>query len=280
MRNALLLIATAVVATSGGSMSTLRTRYRELSRSVLQTDSAKSRSPVLTESDIAGLPAPVRRYVARSGAIGHPRPHSVTAEFDARMWRKPGAAPMHLRTHQTNRIDEPERHFFLEGSMFGLPIRGLHTYHDARATMLVRVAGLFPVARAEGAELDRAETVTILNDMCILAPGALIDPRLSWTEVDSSTVDVVFTNGPHRVRARLSFDDRGDLVNFVSDDRAALQDDGTLKPMRWSTPLEGWHEVDGRRIPTWGRTVYDYPLGPFTYGEFRFVSVRWDPVAP
>jgi len=282
LRNTLLFIlaAAAAAATFGGSMSTLRARYHELSRSAPRSDSGSLGAPDLTESDLARLPAPVRLYVARSGALGHPRPRTFTAEFDARMWRKPGAPAMRLRTLQTNRLDEPARHFFLEGSMSGLPIRGLHTYQDARATMLVRVAGLFPVARAEGAALDRAETVTILNDLCILAPGALVDPRLTWTEIDSSAADVIFANGPHQVRARLFFDERGDLSNFVSDDRAALQDDGTLKLLRWSTPLEGWHDVDGRRIPTWGRTVYDYPDGPFTYGEFRLVSVRVDPDAP
>lgn len=278
MRNALLLIAALAAGTipaSGGNMTSLRTRYQKLSQAARQAVAGARRPEILTESDIAALPFPVRRYVARSGALGRPRPRAVTAGFEARMWRRPGSAPLHLRTHQTNRLDVPERHFFLEGTMLGLPVRGLHTYDSARATMLVRVAGLFPVARAQGELLDRAETVTILNDLCILAPGALVDDRLSWTEIDSSTVDVSFVNGPHRVRARLVFDAQGDLANFISDDRAALQDDGSLKPMRWSTPLEGWRDVGGRRIPSRGRTVYDYPEGPFTYGEFDLESVDW-----
>lgn len=256
-------------------MSTLASRYEAMAsatRSSARSDSA----PILTESDISALPTALRRYIARSGALGRPRPRTITADFDARMWRSRESAPLELRTRQTNRFAEPTRHFFLEGSMFALPVRGLHSYAHADATMLVRVAGLFPVAKAEGPDLDMAETVTILNDMCLLAPGSLVDPRLSWTEIDTGTVDVEFRNGPHVVHARLLFDTQGDLANFVSDDRGALQPDGTLKRYRWSTPIDGWQEFGGLRLPSSARTVYDYPDGPFTYGDFKLVRFESD----
>ncbi|HET6150805.1 MAG TPA: DUF6544 family protein, partial [Polyangia bacterium] len=39
---------------------------------------------------------------------------------------------------------------------------------------------------------------------------------------------------------------------------------------RWSTPIDGWQEVNGRRLPTSGRAVWHLPQGDFTYVEMAF----------
>ncbi|MEN9307000.1 MAG: hypothetical protein RL173_932 [Fibrobacterota bacterium] len=207
-------------------------------------------------------------------------PTTITVDFQARMWRKPGASPLSLRTRQLNRFADPARYFFLEGSMMGIPLKGLHIYENAHASMLVRLAGLFTVAKAEGPCMDQGETVTLLNDMCLMAPGTLVDRRLSWKQLDARTVEVDFRNHTQRVTARMLFDEHGELVNFESNQRAALQADGSLKYFRWSTPIDGWQSIDGFRLPTMARTIYDYPDGPFIYGEFHLVAYRMNPSTP
>jgi hypothetical protein len=260
-------------------MTTLHHRFE--SRAAAAISAARSDpSEPLTESDIESLPNLVRVHVARSGAVGKPKARTMAVDFEAKMWRKPGAAPLSFRTRQLNRFAVPARYFFLEGSMFGIPLNGLHVYENARASMLVRLAGLFTVAKADGPSMDQGETVTLLNDMCLMAPGTLVDPRLSWKQLDSSTVEVVFRNGPQKVAARLLFDEKGELANFESNQRAALQGDGSMKSFRWSTPIEGWQAIGGFRLPTSARTIYDYPDGPFVYGEFRLVAYRMNPSTP
>ncbi|MCU0279534.1 MAG: hypothetical protein MUE31_11675, partial [Candidatus Nanopelagicales bacterium] len=50
--------------------------------------------PALQAEDLADLPAPVGRYIQRSGAIGRPRPQNMRVVLEANMYRKPGQAPM------------------------------------------------------------------------------------------------------------------------------------------------------------------------------------------
>ncbi len=121
-----------------------------------------------------------------------------------------------------------------------------------------------------------AETVTVLNDMCVFAPASVIDRRLSWTAIDDRTARVVFENGQNRVSATLTFNDKGELENFVSDDRLALQDDGSLRKAGWSTPVRDYREIDGRKIPTAGETIWHYPEGDLTYGRFRLKNIRYN----
>ncbi len=222
----------------------------------------------------------MRRYVRATGALGRPRPRNVRVEFDAGMRRRPGADPMPSTSIQFNFFDRPTRLFLMEARMFGLPVRALHIYRDETATFRVRVASLVDMVNLSGPEISAAETVTVLNDMCVMAPGALADPRLSWEAIDDRSSRVRFTNGPHTVTATLVFDDDGLLVDFVSDDRPDSST-GTFVPRRWRTPLSDYRPIAGGvRVATTGATVYDHPDGPFTYGEFRMRSIAYDVSEP
>jgi hypothetical protein len=234
--------------------------------------------PVLVEADLAGLPAPVARHVRASGAVGRPRPRNVRVAFDALMYRKPGAPPMNATSAQVNWFDRPTRLFLMKARMFGLPVRALHIYRAEQATFQVRAGGLVTMVDQAGDEISAAETVTVLNDLCVFAPGALADSRLAWEAVDDREAGVTFTNGPHRVTARLLFNDRDELVDFWSDDRPE-SGDGHPVPRRWSTPLSDYRVIDGMRLPTRGTAVYARPEGPFTYGEFTLSAIAYDVTA-
>jgi hypothetical protein len=234
----------------------------------------------LQEADLAALPEPVRRYVRATGALGRPRPRNVRVEFDAGMRRRPGADPMPSTSIQVNFFDRPTRLFLMEARMFGLPVRALHVYRDETATFRVRVASLVDMVNLSGPEISAAETVTVLNDMCVMAPGELADPRLTWEAIDDRSSLVRFTNGPHAVTATLLFDDDGLLVDFVSDDRPDSST-GTFVPRRWRTPLSDYRPIaDGVRVATKGAAIYEHPGGPFAYGEFRMRSITYDVSGP
>ena len=36
----------------------------------------------------------------------------------------------------------------------------------------------------------------------------------------------------------------------------------------WRTPVEGWQEAQGRRLPTRARAVWHLASGPFPYADF------------
>jgi len=169
------------------------------------------------------------------------------------------------------------------GSMVGAAIgpavqparASMALYKLEEATFTVRVASLVNMVDQTGGEISRAETVTVLNDLCVFAPGALVDPRLSWQALDDCSAVVTFTNGPHRVAATLLFNERDELVDFWSDDRPDSSS-GRFIPSRWNTPVGDYREIRGLRLPTRGSTVYARPDGPFTYGEFTLRSIAYD----
>jgi hypothetical protein len=249
----------------------LTTDFEAQRAAELAADAGREKT-VITEDSIAALPAPVQRYMRLTGAVGKPRVTSIRLMFEAEMFSRPGAAGMRGMAAQYDRFDPPKRLFHMTSRMSGLPVAVLHDYAGHQARMTVRLASLYNVVDLAGDELSRTETVTLLNDLCFFAPSWLTDPRLRWTAIDDRTASVAFTNGPHTVSARLEFNAAGELVNFISEDRGALQGDGTLRVVPWSTPMRSYRDVGGLRLAGEGEAIWHYPEGDFTYGRMKLTD--------
>lgn len=230
---------------------------------------------VVTDEDLAKLPPPVERYLRFTGAAGRPKVWNMRVEMDAQMVPAPGADPFFATSEQHNFFDEPTRLFHMEARMFGLPVGVLHVYSHTKATMVVRLADTFAVVDEAGPELDETETVTLLNDMAVMAPATLIDPRLSWQGVSASQAQVTFQNGKHLVSAVLYFDEEGKLVDFASDDRSELEN-GVLQKRHFSTPLRKYKNFGGTWLASEGDAVYERPSGPFKYATFFIKNVEYN----
>lgn len=167
----------------------------------------------------------------------------------------------------------------MDATRSGLPVTVLHVFADTTATMRVKLLSLFTVVDASGPEMDRGETVTVFNDLVVMAPGAIVDARVTWAALDALHVRGEFTDGDQTISAVLTFNAEHDLVDFVSDDRTRVSADGkTFTQQRWSTPLTGRHDSDGQRVFSSGEGVWTagHPGGPFTYLEFQLDSIDYN----
>lgn len=265
--NVVILVLTIPVWSAQRFESRFRTDVNELlARQNSVTDE------LLTESDIQHLPQPVQKYLRITGSINKPKIRNVRLVFNGEM-RGKGKDWFPFRSVQYNYFDEPARLFFMRAKMMRMPVLGYHHYEAGSASMDVRLFGLFRVMEAHGAEMDKAETVTLFNDMCLMAPATLIDKRIQWEPIDDLSTMATFTNGKTSITATLYFNDAGQLVNFVSDDRYEINEG---KRYRFSTPLKNYKVMDGRSISTYGETIWHYPEGEFVYGQFYLSEVKYN----
>jgi len=270
--NVLLALVAAYGIRSQGPTS-FRARFRHLERQTTAVASAAGAvGSLVTEADLAHLPPPVARYVRAVGAVGRPRIIGFHADISGRIRGGANQPWMRWTGEQVNTFGaESSRVFFMDATMKGIPADILHAYVGPAATMQVRVASLITIVDAHGAEMDRAETVTLLNDLCILAPAALVDAPIDWAPIDDHHARATYTNAGHTVSAVLTFDDDHELVDFVSDDRLRSSADGrTFTQQRWSTPITDYRSFDGWRVGTLGRGRWHPSDEPsFDYVEFR-----------
>lgn len=237
----------------------------------------RASAAVVTEADLAPLPAPVRRYLRAVGVVGRPRVVDYRLRFRGRIRSAPGARWMPFTAEQQSFADEPARLFLMRARMFGLPVESFHRFVGGHATMEVKLLGAIRLADARGDELDRSEAVTLFNDMCLMAPATLVDPAVTWEPVDAKTARARFALGGRSIAATLHFGDDDFLASFDSDDRSRLEADGrSFARLRFSTPVRDFRDYGPAKLPSHGEARWRLPGGEFTYGEFHLVEVEYD----
>ena len=273
----LLVVATAYGFAAVGPMS-FQAQWRDLATRALAEVSPVP--GVVSEADLARLPEPLAAYVRRSGVVGRPRVTDFYASFHGRIRSGADQPWMPFTGKQLNTYGpRPRRVFIMDARRSWLPVTILHQYAAATATMRAKVLSVVPVVNAAGSEMNRGETVTVFNDLVVLAPGAIVGAPVRWTALDAHRVRGIFTSGDQTVSAVLTFDARHDLVDFSSDDRLRASTDGrSFVAQEWSTPLTYGPVVGGHRVLAAGEGRWHAPPpeGDFTYVEFRLDDIAYN----
>jgi hypothetical protein len=276
---ALLVRALLLWLADFGSNS-LRSQYQaEVRRQKERLEQANAApTSVVTEAELATLPPAIATFLRRAGVVGKPRPRSVHAVFRARMRNGPADGWMEATAEQHNFYGPsgPARLFLMQASRLGLPFVAYHRYVGEAATFQVRAAGLVTVVDARGPEMNQSETVTMLNDMFFLAPGALLGADIGWEPLPEGRVKATFSNAGQTVSALVSFDANGDLRDFVSTDR--YQSDGKVyKLLPWFTPVEDFRDFGGIRLARKGEARWRDPVaGEWAYAQFLIERITYE----
>lgn len=227
---------------------------------------------MITEDDIKNLPEPVQKYLRYTGVLGKPGIFNMKLSFKGEMRSKKNDW-FSFTSQQINTFNEPARLFFMDAKVKGLPTSGYHFYRNDTASMRIKLLSLIPVASNNTPELFPTETVTYFNDLCLFAPAALIDERIEWEIIDATSVRAYFKNQGVTISAVLHFNDIGQLVNFVSDDRYDIDD---MEKYRFSTPASNYKNYHGYNLPSYGEAIWHYPDGEFVYGRFWVQNIEYN----
>lgn len=224
-----------------------------------------SADEVITEQDLEAVPHLLAEYLRYVGAVGKNHVSMFDADIDGEMRFDQTKDWAPVTVDQRTYLDQGTRLFYMAMKANGLPINGLHHFKAGKASMVIKILDLVKVADASGPLMDHAETVTYFNDLCIFAPSALLDADIVWEEIDDLSIKGSFTNEGITVSAILLFNEEGQLINFISEDRYALESDGSMALIPWSTPLGAYKDYHGYRLASQGEAIWHYPEGDFTY---------------
>jgi hypothetical protein len=233
---------------------------------------APPETPV-TDEDIAQLPESTKRYLRFMRVLGRPRDHSFRLSFVGRFKVSHDAPWRRCETWQYNTGPCVTRTFLMRMRFGGLPVIGRDTYRDGHGHMLAKLLDRLTVADGQGREFDLGELSTYLNDLVLLAPSMLLTPAVSFAAVDPRSFDVTLSDQGLTVRARVFIDECGAPVDFETTDRYCEdpKDKRRMLRARWTTPIDGFQEIDGRKLPARGRAIWHLPSGDLPYADFEIV---------
>ncbi len=246
---------------------------REVTRYLKQNNSIAE--VLLNEADIQNLPEPVKKYLHYCGVLNKPKVKNFKVEFSGQIRKDSQSEWMPFTSEQYNFVQASTRLFFMNATMKHMPVAGFHCFENGKAFMDIRLLSFFKVQYQSGKEMNISETVTFFNDMCCMAPAALIDTRIQWLETNGNKVKACFTDNNISITAWLYFKENGELINFISDDRFATVNK-EMKRFPWSTPLTDYKEFNGHMLASYADAKYHYPDGEFTYGNFKAENIRYN----
>jgi hypothetical protein len=245
-------------------------QYKANVKRLLQKTSFDAK--LVTEADLQHLPQPVQLYLRYSGVVGKPYPHNMYVKFNGEM-RSRGKDYFPFTSEQYNFFNEPTRLFFMKGKMFGITVPGYHHYENKQARMNIKLFGLIDIVNIQSPELTKGETVTVLNDMCLMAPASLLNKQIEWEAIDSLKSKIIFTNGNIKVSAVLYFNEKGQLIDFISNDRYETNINQWLP---FSTPVSEYQPMNGMNLLSYGEAIWHYTDTAFTYGRFQVKTIEYN----
>ena len=271
-----ILIGSAIVAVAVLAIVLIWSHWRwndRIEADVSRLSAAAARDVVVvTEEMMTSLPAPVRRYLAYTGVVGKSIPSTVRLTQRGRIRSDAGASWMNLEAVQHYSTRPPAFVWKASFPTRNLPVvLGRDAYLDGEGSILMKVLSLFTVADEHGEALREAALMRYLNEM-MWFPAAFLGNNVTWAPIDDTSATVTIDDRGMNVTATLFFDADGRLVNF----RATRFNTATRTMETWETPVAGYGEFAGLRLPSKGSAVWKLADGDFAYIELEIVEIAYD----
>jgi hypothetical protein len=151
---------------------------------------------------------------------------------------------------------------------------GRDLYADHAGSILIKVAGMVPLADANGPEIDQGSLMRFLNEMTWF-PAAFLGSNVSWRGIDEAHAEVTLTDNGRSVSAVMSFDTDGRPTNFVAERYRTV--DGGFELDAWSTPFSAFGQFEGVFVPIAGRGIWSLAAGELSYIEITLTGLEYDP---
>ena len=232
---------------------------------------------LVSKSMLSDLPAPVQRYMSFTDVLGKPWINSVVLNQVGKFRQGLDRPWMPMTAKQIYTISPPSFVWDARFKIVGLPLlRARDEYRFGRGRMHGKLAGLITVFDVQGEKLDQGAMIRYLSEM-IWFPIAFLGANITWQAVDSHSTDVQLIDAGKTVSGRMFFDDEGRPTNFTA--MRYREIDGDFSLDAWSTPITGYGERAGLKLPTQGQAVWNLQSGDLMYVDLEIEEVEYNTAA-
>jgi hypothetical protein len=172
----------------------------------------------VAEGQAASVPAIVKSFASRM-ADGNPIPSAVRLRQTGEMRTAPDAPWRPFTAKQVISVYQPGFAWLARMTAGPFPVSAhiLDCHVDGAGLLDVRLSGSLPLARVAGPELSKGELMRYLAELAWAPQAMLHNRKLSWRELNESTVEVTAQSAAGPARVRLIFES-GDVGCVEADD--------------------------------------------------------------
>lgn len=243
--------------------SKTKTEFNECAK--ILTSKTYHEEGIFREKDIAGLPIPVQKYFRYCGYIGTPKmSYSKVVYKDVDFWFGKDKPMIKINYTQYNFVNKPNRIAYIDSSMYGIPFEGFDSYIDGAGSMKGVIAKLFPLFHQTGATMDKSSLVTFLSESLIV-PNAVLQDYIDWEAIDDLHAKAVISYYGISTCGIFTFNEKGEMQSFSTEDREATSTDGKSEKVKWSVVYGDYKEINGIKKPTVFQAIWNYDDGDLIY---------------
>jgi hypothetical protein len=240
------------------------------------TQAQHAPAKIITEAHLTPLPEPVQRYLRFAGVVGKPKTRCARVRQSGLMRTNPTQNWMPVEAVQYSTLaGQLSRSWYARIKLGPLTLlKGYDRYDNGTGQMVIRLLSLFPVADTSGPEMDVSALIIFINDM-VMWPTAFLSDFIQWESINAASASIHVDLYKRQFSAVCHFNETGELVNFVTEDRYRTVGKEFLRT-RWSTPFRNYRDVNGFQIPSQGEATWHLAEGDFSYIQVKIEQVRYD----
>lgn len=228
-----------------------------------------------TTTDLADLPEPVQRYLQRSLKEGQLYIETVRLKQIGSLRLSPTQAWKPFTAEQYFTVNPPAFVWRVKVNFSPLIwVKGRDKYVNRQAEMLIKLLSTLPVARAHDPKTTAGALIRYVAELFWFPTALVNNPNLRWEAVDAASVKLVMCDGEIVAPVTLHFDENGDIVKLVCEERYRSADDP--RPTRWHVSFSEYREFEGVRIPSQGEVGWEPETGYYSWFRASITDIEFN----
>lgn len=255
-------------------MKSFRNKIQKEVAQILQEISS-SENELLNEQDVEHLPAPVKKWLEVSGAIGREKAKTIWLKQEFLMKLKPQQKKWHQASAQ-QLFSTQNPSFIWAVKLKLLPllyVSGRDKFINGKGEMQMKLNGIFNLGKETGKKMDEGTLQRYLGEI-VWFPSASVSSHIRWEAVDDYTVKATMNYKGTTGSGVFYFTKDGYLDKFV-----ALRYMGNApdaKRYEWVIEAKEHAQWNGITIPSKLKATWLLETGPWTWCTIEITDIRYN----
>ena len=203
---------------------------------------------VISYRELEHLPAPVSKWLIRSGVVGSRHVHScILRQKSIMKMSEENRTWYDASSEQIFNADAPSFIWKVKMKLSALmTVRGTDILEEGRGKMRISLCSVFNLVNETGPKISQGSLQRYLGEI-VWFPGAALKPYIRWEYIDEYSARAVIESKGTRGEGVFYFDENGDFVKFSALRYKGNQEDARL--YEWFVEACEYNDFEGIRVP-------------------------------
>lgn len=218
-------------------------------------------------SQLEGLPAPVKRYFQYALKDGMQYPSSLRLKHGGFFKLGKDKDWIKIKGEQYFTAEKPGFAWIGKTKLFNAH----DTYINSKGNLSVYLFGLLKIVKSEGETINQAELLRWLGESVWMPTNLLPRKGLRWEGIDEKSAKLTFEYGGQEIYYIVDFNEQWQIVQ-VKTKRYIDKENLEI----WVGNLENYKEINGMMVPTEIEAKWLLESGEYSYARFKVHTFEYN----